>query len=300
MDMRSLLNRIVLFSLMLFSFYSFKSYWGFQGHKAINNKAVFSLPPDLFPFYKENIEYITEHSIDPDKRRHTDESEAPRHYLDADYYVSESGNPFDVIPQKWNEAVDLYSEDTLLAYGIVPWQVLRVSSYLSNAFKDGNREEILRLSAELGHYVADACVPLHSTLNYDGQLTDQKGIHSFWETRLVELYIDDFDLICDKAFYIENQREFIWEIVEESHADVARVLLGEKEARSVLNEDEMFIIDDKSGYEKMLPSERYSYEYYSRLDGMVERRMRRSINAVSSFWFTAWVNAGQPDISKMK
>lgn len=297
---RSLLNKVSLLSIALFSIFSFKANWGFQGHKTINNKAVYSLPAEMLPFYKENIDYITEHSIDPDKRRHSDKDEAPRHYLDADYYVSESGNPFDVIPRKWNEAVELYSEDTLLAYGIVPWQVLRVSSYLTEAFRIGDRDEVLRLSAELGHYVADACVPLHSTLNYDGQLTGQKGIHSFWETRLVELYIDDFDLLCAEAIYIENQRDFIWEIVEESHTNVALVLSAEIEARGVLEEDEMFIIDDKSGFEKMLPSELYSKEYYTRLDGMVERRMRRSINAVASFWYTAWVNAGQPDIDNLK
>lgn len=299
MEKRSFLNRTLLLSLILISISSFKSNWGFQGHKAINNKAVFSLPSELLPFYKDNIDFITEHSVDPDKRRHSDEEEAPRHYLDADYYVSESGNPFDVIPRKWNDAVELYSEDTLLAYGIVPWQVLRVASYLTEAFKVGDKDEILRLSAELGHYIADACVPLHSTLNYDGQLTDQKGIHSFWETRLVELYIDDFDLLCNKAEYIENQRDFIWEIIEESHTDVALVLSAEIEARKSLAEDELYIIDDSSGYEKMLRSELYSKQYYSRLDGMVERRMRRSINAVASFWYTAWVNAGQPDLNKL-
>jgi len=29
---------------------------------------------------------------------------------------------------------------------------------------------------------------------------------------------------------------------------------------------------------------------------MVERRMRQSIYAVASFWYTAWVNARRPDL----
>jgi hypothetical protein len=32
---------------------------------------------------------------------------------------------------------------------------------------------------------------------------------------------------------------------------------------------------------------------------MVERRMRQSIYAVASFWYTAWVNAGQPDLKNL-
>jgi hypothetical protein len=35
------------------------------------------------------------------------------------------------------------------------------------------------------------------------------------------------------------------------------------------------------------------------LQGMVERRMQQSIYAVASFWYTAWVNAGQPDLKTL-
>ena len=251
-------------------------------------------------FYKENADYITEHSVDPDKRRHSDEAEAPKHYIDIDHYVPPGEDPFAVMPRKWNEATEKYSEDTLLLYGIVPWQVLRMTSYLQEAFMRKDKSEILRLSAELGHYVADACVPLHTTENYNGQLSNQKGIHSFWETRLVELYINDYDLICDKATYIEDQQDYIWTLVEESFNNVELVLDAESMASQSLDEDQKFIIDDSNGYEKMLPSPSFSALFNAGLDGMVEARMRRSIEAVSSFWFTAWVNAGQPDLSELE
>jgi hypothetical protein len=32
------------------------------------------------------------------------------------------------------------------------------------------------------------------------------------------------------------------------------------------------------------------------LNGMIERRMRLSIASIASFWYTAWVNAGQPNL----
>jgi hypothetical protein len=298
---KGLLNyKIYALLLIALGFYSFNSFWGFEGHKVINNKAVYCLPSDLFPFYKANIDYITEHSIDPDKRRHSDKAEAPRHYIDIDYYAPEGEDPFLVMPRKWNDAVEKFTEDTLLEYGIVPWRVLQMSSWLTAAFKKGNKDEILRLSAELGHYVADACVPLHTTLNYDGQLSNQKGIHSFWETRLVEIYLADYDLLCERAEYIENQRDYIWTIVQESHENVILVLNAELEASQALDEDEKFIIVDNNGYEEMKPSLLYAEAFNRRLDGMVEYRMIQAIEAVSSFWYTAWVNAGQPDLNNLK
>ena len=300
MEKGSLNYKIYALLILAVVFYSFTSFWGFQGHKVINNKAVYSLPSELFPFYKDNIDYITEHAIDPDKRRHSDKDEAPRHYIDIDYYAPEGEDPFAVMPRKWTDAVEKFTEDTLNEYGIVPWRVLQMSSWLTTAFKEGNKDEILRLSAELGHYVSDACVPLHTTLNYDGQLTDQKGIHAFWETRLIELYLDDYDLLCKRAEYIENQRDYIWTILQESHEKVILVLNAQLEANEALDDDEKFIIVDNNGFEEMKPSLLYSNAFNRRLDGMVEYRMKRSIEAVSSFWYTAWVNAGQPDLSNLK
>ena len=43
----------------------------------------------------------------------------------------------------------------------------------------------------------------------------------------------------------------------------------------------------------------YTKAYNKRLNGMVERRMRQAIFAIASFWYTAWVNAGQPDLSSL-
>src|SRR5579875_2541465 len=86
------------------------SSWGFFGHKTINHKAVFILTKGMIGFYKNNINYLTEHAVDPDKRRYVDAQEAPRHFLDADHYGK---FPFDSIPQQWNNAVSKYSADTL-------------------------------------------------------------------------------------------------------------------------------------------------------------------------------------------
>ena len=124
--------------------------------------------------------------------------EAPRHYIDIDHYGQ---NPFQVMPRKWTDAVEKFSEDTLLTYGIVPWHIQTVYNRLVKVFEEKDIDYILKNSADLGHYVSDAHVPLHTTENYNGQLTNQKGIHAFWESRLPELFPDNYDYLVGTAEY---------------------------------------------------------------------------------------------------
>ena len=141
-------------------------------------------------FYKQNIEYLTEAAVNPDRRRYAVADEAPRHYIDLDEY---GDSALYKLPRYWSEAVKKFGQDSLQAHGIVPWHIYRVYNQLKDAFFIKDPDNILRISAELGHYTADAHVPLHTTKNYDGQLTDQIGIHGFWESRLPDLYFDEYD-----------------------------------------------------------------------------------------------------------
>ena len=270
--------------------------WGFEGHRAINRKAIYSLPPEMFGFYKKHLNYLVEHSVDPDKRRYADPDEAVRHYIDIDHFASPGEDPFAAMPTKWSDAVDKFTEDSLKNYGILPWQVTWVTSQLTKAFEEKDVEKILRLSADLGHYVADANVPLHTTENYDGQLTDQEGIHAFWESQLVELYIDEYDLLTPKAHYIENTSKEIWEIVEYSFSQTFIVFSAENEAGKDILDDQKFVYTERGSAEQKIQSLAYSQAFNQHLDGMVEDQMKRAIEMVASFWYTAWVNAGQPDL----
>ena len=107
--------------LLVFLFSTIEAFpWGFWAHRKINFMACFSLPPELFGFYKMHIHFLTEHAVDPDKRRHSDKAEPPRHYIDIDHYGEHA---IDSLPKYWKEAVEKLTEDTLQAYGIVPWYI---------------------------------------------------------------------------------------------------------------------------------------------------------------------------------
>ncbi len=271
--------------------------WGFYAHKKINHYAVFLLPPGMLVLYKPNIEFLTEHAIDPDKRRYAIPEESPRHYIDIDHY----GNyPYDSLPRKWNDAIAKYSEDTLMQHGIVPWWVQTMLYRLTDAFKEKNQAKILKLSAEIGHYVADAHVPLHASSNYNGQFTAQKGIHGFWESRVPELLADkEWDFFIGKAEYIKNPGDFIWNRVVESGAASDTVLSFERELTKAFPSDQKFSFEQRNGITIRQYSSSFTKAYDNLLNGMVERRMRQSIFAVAGFWYTAWVNAGQPDLTKL-
>lgn len=254
--------------------------------------AVFTLPPEMITFYKKHIDYLTVHSVDPDRRRYSDTNEAVRHYIDLEHYGS---NPFDSIPPFWKDAVKKYSEDTLNEYGIIPWYVELMVYRLTEAFKEENADKILYLSANLGHYVSDAHVPLHATENYNGQLTNQRGIHGFWESRLPELYSDKWDFWVGRAAYVDKVNKKIWKVVRESYNAKDSVLKFEAELNSQWPSDKKYSMEKS----KKVYSEEYSAAYNKMLNGMVNRRMRESILAVGSFWYTAWINAGQPDLNRL-
>tara|TARA_B100000749_G_scaffold228390_1_gene184471 strand:+ start:477 stop:1436 length:960 start_codon:yes stop_codon:yes gene_type:complete len=271
--------------------------WGFFAHKRINKYAVFTLPEELIGFYKKNIEYIEEHSVAADKRRYAVKEEAPRHYIDIDYYGE---HPFDSMPRKWNDAVDKYSEDTLQAYGIVPWHIEIIYKRLVYAFIEKDSDKILKYSADLGHYVADAHVPLHTTLNYDGQFTGQKGIHAFWESRLPELFSENYDYLVGTAQYEYSVLDFAWETVEASNNALDSVFSFDKILSETYEKDKQYSYEKRGTKTINVRSEEYSDAYHNMLSGMVERRMRKSIISIGNLWYSAWVDAGQPILDGMQ
>lgn len=287
----------IFFTLLFLCFYQYSFCWGFFAHKKINYFAVFLLPPEMIAFYKKNIDFITDHAVDPDKRRYAVKEEGPRHYIDIDHYGS---YPFSELPRNWDSAISKFSTETIQQNGIVPWWLQTMQYRLTAAFKEKNAARILKLSAEIGHYLADAHVPLHASSNHNGQLTGQRGIHAFWESRIPELLAENkWDFFIGKAEYIKNPPDFIWKRVLESAAASDTVLKYEEQLTKEFPADQKFSFEDRNGIIIRQYSSAFSIAYDQLLKGMIERRMRQSIFAVASFWYTAWVNAGQPELTKL-
>ncbi len=341
------------------------SEWGFFGHKLINRVAVYTLPTEMIGWYKPYIDYLSDHAVDPDKRRYATKHEAVRHFIDLDrwgdtnfdhiprywdqilalnmvaysvnkndttyllkaiphemwsdsvadyhnrvelvrnhylrqYYADEATIPCDslrmIFPDlKCNGNTTVYLHDVFSEHGIVPYHLQVMQRRLTNAFKNNDLEALLRTSAELGHYVADACVPLHTTANYNGQLTNQVGIHGFWESRIPELFaIDEFDMVVGTATYIDNPVNYFWNLVLTSHKEVDKVLSLEKQLSETYPSDKQYCMEDRLNANVRTQCADYARAYHLAMDKMVEDRFRVAVKAVGDAWYTAWVDAGQP------
>lgn len=270
--------------------------WGFYAHKKINRMAVFILPPEMIGFYKLHLNYIEEEAVAPDRRRYAVEGEAPRHYIDVDVYGDSAVYK---LPRYWADAVDVYTEDTLLAYGTVPWHIQKVAYNLTYAFKVGDVRSILKLSADIGHYIADAHVPLHTTENYNGQLTGQRGIHGLWESRLPELFADEYNFLVGSAAYLPNIQMSAWEAVMSAHEAVDSVLVFERTLTDQFPSGKKYGYEERGNRTIKVYSKSFSARYHSLLANQVERQMRKAIKMIGDVWFTCWVNAGQPNLLEL-
>lgn len=286
--------QICRLSLLLTLLISLSS-WGFYAHKLINQKAIHSLPVELAILFKSHQDYLIEHATDPDKRCYIDTLESPRHFIDVDDLHEE----VDSIPIHWSAAAAKFSELRLRAVGIIPWQIDRTYRNLRDALFDGDLRRILRYAADLGHYLGDAHVPLHTTKNYNGQYTNQIGIHAFWETRLPERFAPSYNFWIGRASYVHSPLDEAWNIIKESHALIDSVLHLEKTLHREFPADRKYAYVLRNGTIQKNYSEAYTKAYHERLNGMVERRMRASIRRTANFWYSAWVDAGQPDLSKL-
>lgn len=270
--------------------------WGFFAHKRINRQSVYSLPPEMIGFFKYHIDFITENAVNPDRRRYAVIGEAEKHFIDLDAF---GDSAVFKLPRYWQQALEQYSEAELRSKGIGPWNVYHTKILLTEAMKRKDPKAILRLAADLGHYIGDMHVPLHTTKNYNGQLTNQYGIHGFWESRIPELLSEDYDFFVGKADYLRNPQIEIWNTLAQTHAALDSVLSFEKTISTRFPEDKKYTFEERGGINTRQYSREFTLAYHQALGGQVERQMRRAVKMVADFWYTAWVDAGQPDLNAL-
>ncbi len=261
------------------------SAWGFEAHRFIVARAIDILPAPLRPFFEANRAFIVERAIDPDLWRNAGfAEEPPNHFLDFDAYGK---YPFADLPRDYDAAVKKFGIDELRENGLVPWRTHEIAGRLIRGFeslrKNGPyaQSDIRFFSAIIGHYVADAHVPLHAVLNYNGQLTGQTGIHNRWEDELFLRYQKQLVITPGPLKTIQHERDFIFETLLESVQLADDVLAADKEA--IGNRD---VYDD-----------RYFETLFARTRPVMEKRLNDAITAVASIITSAWEQAGKPPLS---
>ena len=255
--------------------------WGYNGHRFITDRAIELLPPELRPFFQANRVAIVEHSIDPDTYRTMGwMEEPPRHFLDMDAY---GPFPFKNLPRDYKEAVTVRGQDFVTRNGTVPWRAEEVYGLLRTAFKDVStrtyaREDVKLFSSVLAHYVGDAHQPFHAAVNYDGQLTNQQGVHSRFESELFDLYRDRLTIAPAPAAQIPNVRDYMFTTLTDSFTFVEAILAADRQA-----------IEGRTLYDAG-----YFAAMWDKTGPIMEKRLSGAIGGLASLITSAWIEAGRP------
>jgi len=264
------------------------SAWGFEAHKFIVDRMVELLPPELKPLFEKRRAFIIERSVDPDMWRTVGwDQEPPNHFLDIDY-AAYGPYPFEALPRDYDAAVQKFGKDVVHSQGLLPWRTAEFYGNLRREFESLKRQpapayavdNIVLFAAVMAHYVSDGHVPLHSVVNYNGQVTGQDGLHSRWETELFERNRAALTIAPAPAKGVANPRDFMFDVILASNRATANVLESDLKAAAgrEFYDDAYFEAFAKG----TLPN--------------LERRLNDSITAVASMIIGAWEQAGKPAI----
>ncbi|MFZ0963206.1 MAG: hypothetical protein WAO35_20285 [Terriglobia bacterium] len=251
--------------------------WGPTAHVIVNTWAIHVLPPEIHPYFENNRQFLVAHANDPDELMKKDRYERMRHYIYLDKYGL---FPYPTLPHDYARAKEALTSWRIGRDGVLPWQVGEYSLRLTKAMKDGKWEEVKLDAAVLAHYVADAHDPLHTTRNFDGQLTTQTGLSTRFDIKLFDRFSKLFIMHPEGAEKIDDPTEYAFQTCLESNVWVNLVLWSDLRAREGLTD--------------------YDDEYYDRFYNRVGPTVVHEINAAAhdagSYWYTAWLNAGRPQL----
>jgi hypothetical protein len=272
------------------------SSWGFLVHRTLHQIAVYSLPDSIQRFYFKNMKELVKTAVDPDLRQKDDPSEKTKHFIDLDGPLFKNKS----LPDSWEVAVKKYGEVNLRIEGTLPWEIVKTKNKLTEALKQKDKAQILLYSADLGHYIGDSFVPLHTSMNYDGQLTNQAGLHGLWETECPQLFFENYNLLqTNNVKYIKNIYGEIWKTLRESQKLVKSVIEEESKASIGIDIKEKYRFQLKNGIEERKYSAKYIELYNNKMAIQINKRMLKSAEMIANFWYTAWVDAKKPNLDQL-
>jgi hypothetical protein len=250
--------------------------WGDHGHRLVNAAAIENLPAPLRSYFDSRRTYLIEHASDPDFEAKSDPAERGHHFTDLDAYES---FPFlrlrrqfvleRAAPKPWQ-----------VRHGDSIWQVERYTLQLADSLRNRRWQEAQRDAVFAAHYAADLTQPLHTTRNYDGQLTGQTGVHARFETELVNALADGWRLAPRPSVAEMDLR-----------ARIFRESVASFSCRDAVLEADRTAVEHRSYLDPQY------FAVFSQLAGpLAKQRLEAGASFVSSLWYTAWVRAGKPNV----
>jgi len=291
--MKSIAVSAVSFLFIFIVFIDNSFGWGFQSHRNIHTAAIDGMPAAIKPFFEKHRNFLIEESVTPDRRRRHDPTEGPNHYINLDLF---GDYPFENFPLEYKNAVNQFGEDSLQSKGLAVWRVANWYDSLTVAMAEQDVDKILRFAADLGHYIADLHMPLHTTSHYDGQLTNQRGVHRRFETDLPERYDSRYCWKIPEVRLIEDPLQYTFEFTLESYRLIDELYTADMKARDGIPENDLYTIERRNDRRIYIYNDKYYEQFHKELNGMVEDRLRLATQRIRDLWYTAWVRAGKPEL----
>ncbi len=259
--------------------------WGHDAHQFIMDRAIALLPDAIRPFFDKHRASLTERAVDPDTWRTAGfVDEPPNHFVDIDW-EGYGPYPFKELPRDYTAAVAKFGRAKIVENGTLPWRVEEYFGSLRRAFEAyskrphrGTAFDIVLLSAAMCHYVGDAHQPFHAVISYDGQATNQRGIHARFETELFDRFRARLAIAPVPIAPIGNPRDFIFDTLIEGTRMVPPILAADLKA---LGSKDIY---DDAYFEALLTASK----------PVLERRLNESIAATAAMITGAWEAAGSP------
>jgi hypothetical protein len=259
--------------------------WGVAAHRFIMARAIDMLPPELKPFFEHHRAELVVRIVDPDTWRNAGWEEDHNHFVD--FGMPELGPyPFTALPREYGAALEKFGMATLKKVGMLPWRQAEEFGNLRRAFEGFARNmayaptDTVLFSAVASHYIQDAHQPLHGTNNYDGQLTQQNGIHSRFETALFDRFASRLTVTPGPLSAISNPRDTAFDVLLASYQLVDQLLKADRDA-----------IAGRDSYD-----DQYFERLFAALRPMLEKRLADSVTATASLIVGAWEQAGKPAV----
>jgi len=253
--------------------------WGYAGHYKINQASGLSFNAEMAQF-NDWIDILADHASDADDRKAWDPDEGPKHYIDIDNYsefISQGS-----IPQTWDSVVAAHGAAFVMDNGILPWATLITFDSLQNSFQRQDWEKAKLFASDLGHYVADGHMPLHITRNYNGQYTGNSGIHSRYESTMINAYIAQIEYEGYETEEIDNVSQYVFDYLYASYVFVDSILAADNEAKSVAGNTNSTL---------------YKQTLWAETKDFTIPLFSEASHALSELIYTAWKRAGSPVIS---
>ncbi|NRA69040.1 MAG: hypothetical protein HRU19_31505 [Pseudobacteriovorax sp.] len=160
-------------------------------------------------------------------------------------------------------------------------------------------DKYIALLGLISHFIADLGNPLHTSVDYDGKLVGQGGLHAYFETRIV----NEFPLSFAGDVYHWAVKTKPYQQISRTHQPKSLIqMVYAHILESHLLLDELFALDRKVSLKKksgFLPAERRRPELvYQEYYAFAKARVGTAADVLSRFWATIHRRAGRPDLSR--